>query len=250
MSQIKEMKILARTYLGQKGNWARMIFAGGLLIFVCFLPLLLAGNLTAILLGDTAEAEQLLWLENLLVYGIGALLFLLITVPGVALFYRYSWRLYTQSRDGINVPATQAKRKPAGVWFDGFRIVLRPLLVAALFALAYYFGSLSGFLLYLPLVALAIGLSVLLMWATGGWFLFPYFLCRGEKKAIRQSRRAMKKHYKRYGAYMLSFLGLVLLSLLTAGVLLMFYVLPLMMFTYFALGDRLSAEQTQEEKDQ
>lgn len=250
MSQLKEIKKAVRAYLGQGGNWARMILAGTLLIFVCFFPLVLAGNLLAILLGDTAEAAHLHTLENLLFYGISALLFLLITVPGVALFYRYSWRLYVKSRDGIAAPATQDKRKPMGVWSAGFLIVLRPLVVAALFILAHWLGSLSQFLLYLPLVALAIGLAFLWMWATGGWFLFPYFMGRREAKPLRQSRRTMKQHYKLYGAYMLSFLGLVLLSLLTAGVLLVFYVLPLMMFTYFALGDRLSAEQIQEEKDQ
>ena len=251
MSQIKEMKMLARQYLGQKGNWTRMIFAGGLLIFACFLPVLLSANITAIILGDTEETAALWGREDLLTAGIAALFFLLITVPSAALFYRYCYRLYAAGRDGFGAVTAKTRVSPMRIWREGFGFLLRPVGVGLLFVGAYWLASLSEFLLYLPLVAVAIGLSILLMWGTGGCFLLPYFCCRGEvKRAWKQSRRAMRHRYKAYGAYILSFLGWVVLSLLTAGVLLIFYVLPLMMFTYFALGDRMTAELLQEEKDQ
>ena len=57
----------------------------------------------------------------------------------------------------------------------------------------------------------------------------------------------MKGNRRLYFSYMLSFLGWVLLSLLTAGVLLLIYVLPVMCFTYFILADRLDAQITPEE---
>ena len=251
MSEIKWMKIRAKKLLGVKGNWVKIVIAGILLVFVCFMPLVVAMSLTNVIVGAPEPGTDLYLLGDLLFYGVWAVLAFCVTVPGVTLFYRYVWSLYEQTKEGFSVN----DRRKVG-WFRSYPaallIVLRPIGVAAIFVLAYVLASVTDFWLYLPFMVLAIGLATLFMWATGGAFFVPYFVCRGMSagKALRASRRTMKKKYKLYGAYMMSFIGLVLLSLLTVGVLLLFYTMPVMMFTYFALADRVTGEETQEESNQ
>lgn len=245
MPQIKSCKKLAKQYLGQNGNWAKMALAGVGLVFVCFLPLMLVNDGLTLLFGASDVSEQL---YSVLFWSAFLIWSLVITVPGVALFYRYAWYLYIRTRDGFSVSGNR-KQDPVQTWLFGLFTLLRPVAVVLLFMAAYGLASLSQFWLWLPLAALAVFLSFLLMKGTGGLFFLPYRFCQGRSapEAWRKSVRDMRGNYRQYAAYMRSFLGWILLSLLTAGVLLAVYLLPLMMFTYFALGDQCAAGQIREE---
>ncbi|MBE6546312.1 MAG: hypothetical protein E7668_02580 [Ruminococcaceae bacterium] len=237
MNSIKQIKPVAAKRLAKKGNRLRLVGVGILLTFSVMLPLLLSANLSVILLGE-AEMEPI---QTFLFFGAILALILLGTAPAVSALYGIAYRGYERARDGMSASARMSELRYGQCLASGLLLILRPLGVVALFVGAYALASLGAFLLYFPLACVAIALSVLWMWATSGAFLLPYYVSRGEtvRSALRASRRAMKGNRRLYGAYMLSFLGWVLLSLLTVGVLLLLYVLPLMLFTYFTLADRM-----------
>ena len=247
MTILKECKLLAKKYLGRKGNWLRLIIAAVLLVFTVMSPMVLAMSISGILAGDAPEGSTLYVISDVVFYVLWVVLGLTLTPIGIACFYRFAYLGYKNGRDGISENGRLLSfGRSLGA---GLLILLRILPVIALFVAVYWLGFLSDWWLYLPLAIAAIWLAIPLMGMSGSVFLFPYYVARGERigDACRMSRRAMKGNRRLYFSYMLSFLGWVLLSLLTAGVLLLIYVLPVMCFTYFILADRLDAQITPEE---
>ncbi len=238
MITLKQTKSVAAKLLATKGNRLRMVGVGILLTFAVMLPVTLAMNLSTVFFGGSeVPTEAIPWL-------VGALLVLVLlgTAPAVCALYRVAYRGYEKATEGLGAPARMSDLRYGDCLAAGLLILLRPLVIAVLFVGACALAALWSFLLYIPLLAAAIALSVLWMRVTAGWFLLQYYVCRGERtrSALRASRTAMKKDRRRlYGAYVRSFLGQVLLSLLTVGVLLLLWTLPLMMFTYFSLAAKL-----------
>lgn len=250
---VKQLKTMARAMLMKQGSWVRLVFVGILWIFAALLPLILATNVTAVLFGEALETGEVGILADSVFWSLLILCALIVTVPTVTLLYRYAWQTYRRCRDGFGALETARDDRIVVNYGTGLLILLRPLCVIGLFGLAYGLAALWDFVLYLPLVFVAAALSVLFLWGTGFAFLLPYYLCRGQSciEALRQSRRRMnRQNYSLYGSYLMLFLGWILLSLLTVGVLLILYTLPLMLFTYFALAEHMTASTQQQEETQ
>ena len=244
MSQIKAMKADAKQMLRQRSNRLGLVTVGILLIFSVFLPMLIAANLTCVIFGE-AEGETV----DLVFYAVWGGLTILCTAPALILLYRRAYWLYRRQKDGLSAPRVLPRCGVLRCLVAGLLTLIRPVLLFLVFVGAYALAEMSEFLLYVPLVFCAVAVSVLVMWLTGFLFLFPYYICRGESvgRAIAASAEGMKHRYRSYGAYMLAFLGWVLLSLLTAGVLLILNTLPLMLFTYFIFADRVVGDQQTED---
>ena len=242
MSEIKAIKRLSAELVSKKGNRIRMIFAGILLVFSVFLPVVLSLNIVWILFGETD-----IWLADALFVCDWLLLSSVITLPIVAALYRYCFRVYLRTRDGFDV--IEYTPTFGRCFRAGFMMLLRPIGVCLIFFAAYKLAEIDDFLLYIPIVALAAVISVLFMYLTCGAFFMPYFFCMGMKPsaALSRSRAFMKHNRKIYWAYMMSFVGMILLSVLTVGILFIVHALPIMMFTYFILADRMLCKQQAKE---
>lgn len=241
---MKEMKRRARELLLQGSARLSLTVIGIFLIFSAFLPLLIGLNLTDLLFGET-EPDQSDWL----IFAVWGIFSILITAPALTLLYRRAYLLYLRLRDGFSAP----RRLPScGVWrcfFAGLVVLLRPVLVFCVFLGAYALAEQTEFWFYLPIMACAIVLAMLVMWLTAYLFLFPYYVCRGEsiRRAMKYSVKHMLSRYRGYFGYMLAFLGWVLLSLLTVGVLLILYTIPMMLLTYFIFADKIVGDQQTED---
>ena len=242
MSEIKAIKRLSAELISKKGNRIRMIFASILLVFSVFLPIVLSLNVVWTLFGDTDA-----WLADALFVCDWLLLSLVITMPIVAAIYRYCFRVYLRTRDGLD--ALEYTPTFGRCFRAGVLILSRPLAVLLIFFSAYKLAEIKEFLFYIPLMALAAVLSVLFMYLTGGAFFIPYFFSMGMKPsaALSRSRALMKRNRKIYMAYMISFVGMILLSVITVGIFFMVHALPIMMFTYFILADRILCKQQAKE---
>lgn len=237
MIALKQIKAVAAAHLATKGNRVRMVGVGILLTFAVISPITFAANLATVFLGEVDMPQGAIpW------YFLAILVLVLLgTAPAVCALYRVAYRGYETATEGLAAPTRMPRLRYGDCLAAGICILLRPLVIVALFAGVYTLASFWSFWLYVPLLAAAIALSVLWMRITADWFLLPYYVCRGKRTraALRASRMAMKQHRRACGAYMRSFLGPILLSLLTVGLLLLLWTLPLMMFTYFSLADRI-----------
>ena len=94
------------------------------------------------------------------------------------------------------------------------------------------------------LMAIAAMLSIITVLLSGSIFFFPFFIARGlsVSEALNRSRELTMQHKGIGPRFLLSFLPLLLLSALTLGLLFVFYVLPLMLLTYFSLAEKICDE--------
>ena len=252
METVKTAKQNAGALLGQNGARLRLIFCGILLIFGGMTPWIVGQHVATLVFGELTEPygdEAVLWQYSALSLGVGVLLTLTVTALVVGALYAYGQSLYTRLRTGV-AQRWELRRHTLGrLWRGGVLILVRPMGAALLFAGAYLLSERIGYTLHLPLLCLAALLAALLFYATGSWFLVPYYLSLGDggAQAIGKSRQAMKQRKKLYGAYQKRFAGLVCLSVLTVGVLLVLYTVPLMLMTYFSLVQTMEDEEAKEE---
>lgn len=240
MTDLRALKRRGAALVGVGGNRLRLILLGILLILACFLPLILSWNLTDLFFGDSENG--LFLMEEILFWCLMALLTVLITAPALTAAYRYAFWVLRREEQGILVPAQPRLGSYGELLRGGLLLLARPLAILGFFLGAYSLASLGDFVLYVPLTACSFLLSWLWMRVTACLFLLPYYLCLGEtpKRAWARSCLAMEGKRKAYHAYAAGFFGLVLLSLLSVGVLLILYTLPLMLMTYFLLARRLT----------
>ncbi len=92
------------------------------------------------------------------------------------------------------------------------------------------------------IAALAITFAMIALF--GSLFLVPYFISNGHgiKEALKMSREIMRapQNKSNHRKFLASFAGLLCLSLLTLGLLLIFYVVPLMLMTYNTLAEKMT----------
>ena len=162
----------------------------------------------------------------------------------VALFYRYAYRLYRTSRDAAGYGGGERSGSPHENWVFGFLLILRPLGCGIVVWYTLLASQMLHYWLHFPLLALAVFLCVLWMRCGAGWFLIPYRMCRGDgvRAALRNSRKQIKGQRKLYGRYISAFLFHGILSVLTVGIWLVFYMLPNLIFTYFTLAESLDGK--------
>ena len=237
---MKDMKQRAGELLRQGSTRLSMTVLGIFLIFSVFLPLLIGVNLTGVLFGENGEDG--------LIFAVWGILSVLVTAPVLILLYRRAYLLYLRLRDGFAAPRRLPNCGAIRCFFAGLVMLFRPVMVFCVFLGAYKVAEQTDFWLYLPIMLCAIVLAMLVMWLTAYLFLFPYYICRGESvgQALKYSVKHMLSRYRGYFGYMLAFLGWVLLSLLTAGVLLVLYTIPIMLLTYFIFADKIVGDQQRE----
>lgn len=97
-------------------------------------------------------------------------------------------------------------------------------------------------------ITAALAVSFIIFFCFGSLFMFPYFVSRGKSlsESVRMSKRIMKQSKGANRRFLSSFTGLMILSVLSLGILFIFYCLPLMLVSYFEAAGRLeNGEQIQ-----
>ena len=241
----------------RKGGRVKICLASAMLTFFAMLPLVVSVYIDQMLFGLTEETR---FAEYLLVYGFVIICGVLFLAPAGAAFFSYAYGAYSQARYG----AVYRKRTPRGYFrnlFGGMMIFLRGAVCAVIFQGAYVltvaleklwgldkFG-LPMIIIGTPLMLLAFIICLIFCWLTGFVFLMPYYFARGEGllTSFKKSCRAFIVQPFMKDGFALIFLPLILLSALTLGVLLIVFVMPLMMFTYFTLAETLDGGELLED---
>ena len=103
--------------------------------------------------------------------------------------------------------------------------------------------------LSMAFLLLALAITFAMIVSFGNLFLVPHFVSDGYgiKEALKMSRDAMRTPQNKGNnkKFLASFAGLLCLSVLTLGLLLIFYVVPLMLMTYNTLAEKMTADEQQ-----
>ena len=246
MKQAFSYQETGRALSSVRGNRVRLALAFSVLFFSVLLPFVVALRIYGLVFG-TGEAlsESEMLLSDFVFYGLWLILGLLLIPPVLALFYRYAYRLYCESKDAAGYGGDRSFGKPLEAWRFGFLLILRPLGCGALIWFVLWISQFFRYCLHFPLLALAVLLCVVWMRCGASWFLIPYRMCLGDdvRVAVRNSRKQMVGRKKLYGKYISAFLFHGILSVLTVGVWLVFYMLPNLIFTYFTLAESLDSKE-------
>lgn len=245
----------ATRFIARKGNRTRMVVAGILLMFALVLPMM--GGLYSIYIAfSKTEVSELVVYG--VVYGVALAFGILVALPAVTMFVTYSQRVYSETKYGY----ADIKRRGAYNYFRSLFATLilfiRPLIVLIMVQLAYMLSRdlrsllvtslgvyIPTLIILIPAWCIVLAISAVFMWVTNSVFLAPYYYSRGMSavKAISKSRKVTARHPFYCDLFSILFIALSAISLLTFGVLFILWVLPLMMFTYYELADRMDGEK-------
>ena len=252
----------ATRLISRNGNRTRMIVAGILLMFSLVLPMMTALYALYVVYVNIEIDPRVLYA---VLYGITLFMGIFISLPTVAMFVTYSQKVYSETKFGY----ADVKRRGAYNYFRSFFstvvLFIGPIILFVMIQLAYELtGDIRGYLvrqfnLAIPTLAILIPMWCVILvifafiaWLANSAFLAPYYYSRGMSafKAIKESRRTTKRHPFYSDLFSIFFIVLSAISLLTFGVLFVLWVLPLMMFTYFELADRMDSERITEDKNE
>ena len=245
----------------RSGGLLKLSLASAMLIFVAMLPLVLAVNWDIAVFG-TAEIS-VLWEHLVSVlpgYGSMFILDIFLVAPAFAAYVVYAYRMYSKARYG----AVYGKKSSGGYFrclLGGLLMTLRgaicALILQGAYVLTFHLEALFRIeelgipmiLLGIPLMSLAAVICLVLCWITGFAFTVPYCFAKGEGifASFKRSFKSFIRHPFLKDGYALVFLGLIALSALTFGVLLIIFVMPLMMFTYFTLAEYIDGGELLED---
>lgn len=250
MESVRECKRAAAELVGRRGNRIRLILCGILLIFAVAVPWIVAHHLTVMIFGEIPDVREGRWLEYGISLIIGTLLTMLVTVPCVGGWYAYAADLVSRTETGAPLYGKAQPVRYGQLYVCGVMTALRPVLAVLLFlaADALYSGDKPFWQLLLYLAAAL--LTACLFLCTRRQFLLSARLAQGDDliDAIGDSRRLTRRHPRLFGDYWKHFFWQLPLGLLTVGVSLFLYTLPMMITTYFILANQAADGESKEEE--
>lgn len=265
IASIKE----ATRFIAKKGSRTRMIVAGILFIFASVVPMM-AGTYALTIAANAlvnvpslAPIASAAWFEYAVVYSGAILLQIFISLPAMAMFVTYAQKVYSEAKYGYSDTKKRGAYNYFRSLFSAAFIFFRPIVVLVMvqgaFVLARELRAMlvTQFSIYLPTLLILIPLwcvvfvvAAWFMWVTNSLSLAPYYYSRGMSifKSIRKSIKTTAKHPFYIDLFAIVFIALTAASMLTIGVLFVVWVLPLMIFTYYELADRMDSEKITEVK--
>lgn len=262
MVDIKLKKKEAAEFLGRKGRRIEIIFFGLLLVFVTVTPIYLSAYLEyfffEILEQIGFEKSVLEFVSSTLAILFGVIFAIFLTLPIFYCFFAHSYRTYRNGIAGERKYFAFGKSgyfgamRSGAVIFGIFALCLIPVIV--LVELGRIFASsadkrVATLVSYLFFIIVAVGLVLgfLIFLLFKPFFLFVYYVSKGEKlsRAISQSVKRMSSPRAKqiYWEYIKGFLPPLLLSLATLLVLFFLDTLPKMSIVYFNVADEIVSDK-------
>ena len=237
----------AKARLGRRGRWLSLVLYAILSTFLVMLPFALSLNVIS-LLSMTPLWIDGLFFDTVLPYLLMIPTFLLITCPCIMFVMRGVISTITGERRVAESKGRYERDLGIGLFILG-RVLLPIALVLvawswprALMDGARFLGFLIGGVMACAMAVL----TVLWLHLTRRSFFVPYFAACGYSFGEARLRsRAMVNAYPRLPTvYLFSFVGALALSVLSLGVLFIFWTLPLMWMTYGLAASSLLNEQS------
>ena len=262
---IKQKIKEAAEFLGRRGRRIELIFFGLILVFVFFSPLFfysyteyLFAWLTEYIV-ESAHLTPTLGEGLLSVFDIAALclailLAIFVTLPIFSCFFGYAYRLYREGIAGGKRYLSFGKRGYFGAIGSGavicgvFALCLAPVVTFVTLGNQLVFSEDERIVIlvkYLFIFAIAAGLVLefLIFMLFRPFFLFVYYISRGEKviRAVAESVRRMRSPRAKqiYMGYIKAFLPSLLLSLASVLVIFLIDTLPKMSIVYFEVANEI-----------
>ena len=253
ISSLKE----ATRLIARKGSRVKMIVAGILMVFTLVMPMLVSVYTTIAIFGMTWSDT---FIEYFVMYGIFVFISLFVTLPSAAMLATYAKQVYSEAKYGYADIKVRGAYNYFRCLFASLRLFFLPIVATVLIQAEFYatlilddlakengvpHSILFTFLAFSIIIILAVAF---VMWLRSSHFLTLNFFCGGN--SVSRSNKLSKKGTARHPFYSdlfaLLLAVLFLVSLPTFCVLLVLWVAPLMMFTYFELAERMTAVQTEE----
>ena len=239
--------------LTKKGSRLKMIVASTLAVFFLMFPMLMGIYTSMAIFGENGSVAG----TYAVAYGIIAFLGIFVTLPAMAMLLTYAKQTYSEAKYGY----AQIKKRGAYNYFRNLfsswrmffwsvvaLLCLQAGFVAAMLAKDFVIKSLGispPFMwVFIPVSLTGLIAVGFIMWLRNSRFLTFYYFSDGSsvRRAVMQSKKGTARHPFYSDLYALTFIILFVLSLLTFGVLFILWVLPLMMFTYFEIAERMDGE--------
>ena len=274
---LKAIKTDAKRVLYRNGNHTKLVLLCILTAFALLIPLLIyiySSSLLMTLFDEGGENILLSYILPIIPTLIGAIF---ISFPAISGAYLCGKKIYDREKHTFIEGYTE--NYPRNIAF-GAILILRWIPAIAIFILSLILPSLiteeitesmedvlselitqtealSEFIdiewlistlinstLSIVFLIAALIITVIIITLSGKLFLFPYFISNGYgiKESIKSSRKIMRdpQNKHNHSKFLLSFAGLLCLSLLTLGLLLIFYTVPLMITTYNMLAEKMT----------
>ena len=271
---MKDIKAHAKQTLYSRGKFFDLVLLCILAAFALLLPMLTYLYSSSLMMTLFDEEGENILLSYILPALPTLICSVLISFPAISGVYRSGRKIFLGERHTLIEGYVDGYRK--NIAFGALLVLRRiPAIIALILALTLpqvltesvmdhlgiSFGELQGGLwdfidlewllsiiisgalsFALLLTALAITFAILAIF--GNLFLAPYFISDGHgiKESLKMSREIMRAPQNKddHRRFLASFAGLLCLSVLTLGLLLIFYVVPLMLVTYNTLAERMT----------
>ena len=274
---IKSIKAEAKKTLYSKGNHTHLVLLCILTAFAIMIPVLIYAYSASLLMILFDNEGENIFLSYILPAILTLICAIFISFPAISGVYLCGKRIYGGERFSLIEGYTENYKKNLAF---GAILILRWIPAIAAFILSLILPSLisekimgamestltdfnsqmgelakfidvewliytllsGAFSIALLIAAALITLAIIAL--SGRLFLFPYFISNGYeiKEAFKSSKNIMRKpqNKRNHSKFLLSFIGLLCLSLLTLGLLLIFYTGPLMLMTYNTLAEEMA----------
>lgn len=276
---MKEIKALAKRTLYSRGKFFDLVLLCILTAFALLLPMLAYVYSSSLMMTLFDEEGENIFLSYVLPALPTLVCAIFISFPAISGTYLCGRKIFEGERHTLIEGYTDGYRK--NIAFGALLVIrLIPAITVIILALTLpslitgfvmdsmggAFDDLSGELeglidlewllstvingaLSMIFLLVAIAITFALIAIFGNFFLVPYFVSDGYriKDALKLSRDAMRAPQNKGNnrKFLASFAGLLCLSVLTLGLLLIFYVVPLMLVTYNTLAEKMTADEQQ-----
>ena len=272
---MKEIKALAKQTLYSRGIFFDLVLLCILTAFALLLPMLAYVYSSSLMMTLFDEEGENIFLSYVLPALPTLICAIFISFPAISGTYLCGRKIFEGERHTLIEGYTDGYRK--NIAFGALLVIrLIPAIIVIILALTLpslitesvtesfdgSFGELGELMdiewllstvingaLSTVFLLLAIAITFALIALFGKLFLVPYFISDGHgiKKALKMSRDAMRAPQNKGNnrKFLASFAGLLCLSVLTLGLLLIFYVVPLMLMTYNTLAEKMTADEQQ-----
>ena len=240
MSTLSVLKKEAAMRLQTRGRWLRLVGCGVISVLLLMLPFLLALNLSRLLSLFPFWTDGG-WAVKVLPYLLMIPTFLLLTCPITVCVMRFAVAVGKDERRKIAQKSAYGRDLVLGLMILVWIFLPIGVMVASWMLPRLWLGDRPAWETVVSVVALLLSGFLAFLWFafTGRMFFVPYEAAVGgsvcEVLVRARNRIASQKMLPRQ--FMDSFFGLLLLSVASIGVLLIFYTLPLMWMTYLFTAD-------------
>ena len=245
--RLQACRLEAKARLQTRGRWLSLVLYAILAMFLIMLPFAIVVNVAGIL-SVSAIWFYGMFYETVLPYLLMIPIFLLLTCPGIVFVMRGVVSTVTGERQ-----VARGKHRYGRDLGSGLFILGRLLLPIALVLFAWCFprmwfaeDKLLGVVIAGMMACATAVLALLWLWLTRRSFFVAYFVACGctLRVARRRSRAMVADHPRLPTVYLFSFIGSLVLSVLTLGVFFIFWTLPLMWATYVCTASSQQNEQS------